>query len=1238
MLYPKFTLILFSSFGLSDVGSSASPAIVDIDGDGDLDAFVGNLNGDILFFRNTEALDNPIFAAAVTNPFGLSNVGKFANPTFVDIDGDGDLDALVGNFDGNILFYKNTGTSTNPIFAAGITNPFGLSNISYSVNPIFADIDADGDLDAFVGNRDGNTLFYKNMGTASSPVFSPLETNPFGLSDVGSHATPTLGDIDGDGDLDAFVGSYDGNAVFFRNTGTPTNPTFAAPITNPFGWSDVSYFASPTLADGDGDGDLDAIVGNGDGNTILFRNTGSVNNPVFADPYTHPFGLSDVGYYANFTFADIDGDGDFDVFVGNNDGNTQFFRNSGTISNPVFAAPSTNPFGLSDVGNRGNPTFVDIDGDGDLDAFVGNNNGDTQFFENTGTVSNPVFAAFTTNPFGLINVEGSANPTFADIDGDGDLDAFVGNVYGNILFFRNTGTASDPILTSVVTNPFGLSNVGGYASPSFVDIEGDGDLDVFVNSSYGDNYGQIYWGGLLFFENTGTQSNPAFAPSETNPFGLNERGRYASPAFEDIDDDGDADLFVVNTDGETLFLVNNSGLLLASTAGNDILAGTSSNSNDTVTYASTAGAVTVNLNFTAQQNTIGSGLDTLISIENLIGSSFNDNLTGSPADNVLRGGDGNDILRGWSGADTMIGGFGDDTYFVENVGDVITEYPSRGTENVNSNVTYRISANVENLTLTGALAINGIGNDENNNITGNAANNVLNGGWGSDTLNGGAGADTLIGDFGNDNYVVDNINDVIIENPPHLYYGLDSVSSNVSYTLSAYVENLTLTGTSAINGTGNSSNNNITGNEAINILSGEAGNDTLNGGVGADTMIGGLGSDNYVVDNVGDVITENLAEGTDKISSSVTYTLPANVEYLILTGALPINGTGSNQANNIIGNTADNQLDGGAANDTLDGGAGDDTLNGGTGTDTMSGGLGDDNYFIDNGGDIIIENLNEGNDHVSSKVTYTLPANVENLTLTGTAAINATANSLNNVITGNNAANQLNGDAGNDTLNGGAGDDTLIGWSGADTMAGGLGNDSYFVENAGDVVTENLNQGTDTVSSRLTYTLPVNVENLTFTGTAVVNGTGNNLNNVITGNNAANQLNGGAGNDTLNGGAGNDVLDGGTGTNTLTGGTGNDSFKLTTAGHIDTITDYNVANDTIQLENAVFTALTTTGTLAAGQFRIGTQALDANDFVIYNNVTGALLYDANGNGGGAAVQIATIGVGLAMTNAEFVVI
>ncbi|MBP6059034.1 MAG: VCBS repeat-containing protein [Nitrosomonas sp.] len=677
-----------------------------------------------------------------------------------------------------------------------------------------------------------------------------------------------------------------------------------------------------------------------------------MSDPIFTLSFTNPFGLSGVSSYASPTFVDIDSDGDLDAFIGNVDGNTMFFRNTGTVNSPAFSAPSINSFGLSDVGYAASPTFVDIDGDGDLDAFVGEAYGNTLFFKNTGTAGAPIFSAAISNSFGLSDVGYAASPTFVDIDGDGDLDAFVGNGASNTLFFRNTGMVNNPLFAAPSTNPFGLTNVGfDYASPAFVDIDGDGDLDAFVGNGG-------YYGGsdMLFFKNTGTASTPILAVATTNPFGLSNLrnvGLNADPTFVDIDGDGDLDAFV-GSGTDTVFFVNN-GLSLVNTQANDILTGTPSN-NDTVTYAAANSAITISLLITTQQNTIGAGLDTLTDVENLVGSAFNDNLTGNTLNNVLDGKAGNDTLRGWSGADTMIGGLGNDTFFVENLKDIVIEKP------------------------------------------------------------------------------------------------------------------------------------------------------------------------------------------------------------------------------------------------------------------------------------------NEGTDTVSSNVTYTLPTNVENLTLTGTAIINGTGNTLNNIITGNNAANQLNGDAGNDTLNGGGGDDTLIGWSGADTMVGGLDNDTYFVENAGDVVTENLNQGTDTVSSRLTCTLPVNVENLILTGTSAVNGTGNNQNNIITGNNAANQLNGGAGNDTLSGSAGNDVLDGGTGTNTLTGGTGNDVFKFTTTGHIDTITDYNVANDTIQLENAVFTALTATGTLAAGQFRIGKQALDANDFIIYNNVTGALLYDANGSGAGAAVQIATIGVGLAMTNAEFVVI
>ena len=280
----------------------------------------------------------------------------------------------------------------------------------------------------------------------------------------------------------------------------------------------------------------------------------------------------------------------------------------------------------------------------------------------------------------------------------------------------------------------------------------------------------------------------------------------------------------------------------------------------------------------------------------------------------------------------------------------------------------------------------------------------------------------MIGGAGNDTYTVDNAGDITTELANE---GTDLVNSSITWTLAANVENLTLTGTTAINGTGNTLDNGLTGNSAANVLTGGAGNDTLNGAVGADTLVGGAGNDTYTVDNVGDVTTELAAEGTDLVSSSITWTLAANVENLTLTGTAVINGTG---------NTLDNVITGNSSVNTLTGGAGNDTLNGAAGADTLVGGAGNDSYTVDNVGEIVTELANEGTDAVQSSVTFTLAANVENLTLTGTSAVNATGNTLNNVLTGNAAANVLNGGAGNDTLTDSAGANVYVGGAGNDTL------------------------------------------------------------------------------------------------------------------------------------------------------------------------------------------------------------
>jgi len=382
---------------------------------------------------------------------------------------------------------------------------------------------------------------------------------------------------------------------------------------------------------------------------------------------------------------------------------------------------------------------------------------------------------------------------------------------------------------------------------------------------------------------------------------------------------------------------------------------------------------------------------------------------------------------------------------------------------------------------------------------------------------------------------------VVIEN---LNEGTDLVQSSATYTLSDNVENLTLTGTANINGTGNVLDNVITGNTGANALYGLEGNDTLNGGAGADTMTGGAGNDTldggtgadtmagnagndtYVVDDAGDVVTEAANEGTDLVQSSISYTLGANVENLTLAGTADLNGTGNTLNNTITGNSGNNVIDGGAGVDTLIGGAGNDT------------------YMVDNTSDVITEVAGGGTDSVYASASYTLSANVENLTLTGTANLNGTGNTLDNVLLGNSGNNTLNGDAGNDTLDGG---------SGADVMIGGAGNDSYVVDEMGDVVTELAGEGTDTVQSAIGYTLVDTLENLTLTGSESLTGTGNAGANVLTGNAGDNALYGLAGDDTLLGNAGNDLLDGGTGADAMSGGTGDDTYVVDDLG--DTVTE-----------------------------------------------------------------------------------
>ena len=481
------------------------------------------------------------------------------------------------------------------------------------------------------------------------------------------------------------------------------------------------------------------------------------------------------------------------------------------------------------------------------------------------------------------------------------------------------------------------------------------------------------------------------------------------------------------------------------------------------------------------------GIDVLINIQNATGGSGDDTIIGNSFNNILDGG---------IGADALTGGAGNDTYVVDNIGDVVTEAAGQGTDTVQSSLSYTLGADVENLTLTGVASLYGVGNTDGNVLTGNGAANFLVGLAGNDTLDGGAGADGMLGGTGNDMYVVDNAGDFVVESANE---GTDTVDATASYRLTANVENLALQGSADLQGYGNAD---------ANMLIGNSGNNFLDGDAGADIMLGGLGNDAYFVDNAGDQVIENPGEGNDTVFSTAHFRLSADIDNLVLVGSTGLQGYGNSLVNLIYGTTgrryprrrgrgrrddrrrrqrrllrrqcrrpggreprrryryglfdrpfqiggdleylvlqgsADLQGYGNSQSNAIVGNTGNNILNGEAGADSMYGGAGNDVYFVDNAGDLVIENVNEGNDTVYASIDYGLTANVDNLILQGSANLQATETAACNAIFGNSGNNTLDGGGGADVLIGGAGNDTFVfhaGQANGDTIIDFAGNDA----------------------------------------------------------------------------------------------------------------------------------------------------------------------------------------------------
>jgi Ca2+-binding RTX toxin-like protein len=649
-------------------------------------------------------------------------------------------------------------------------------------------------------------------------------------------------------------------------------------------------------------------------------------------------------------------------------------------------------------------------------------------------------------------------------------------------------------------------------------------------------------------------------------------------------------------DGNDTLLHDRGGTVVIGGGGDDTIVAPDSrggSGNDTITIVDS---------YESGNYTAGEDGDDLIT-----GSTSNDSVSGGSGADVIRGGRGHDVLYsghglylsnssitdhadtgterdqlfGDDGDDQISIGYGDDadggtgtnilalnllgatsgvTLDLANLTNGGTHVIGGGTiRNFQSIAVLWGSNFADTLTLTSqsaAYTVYGMGGDDT--ITGTSGADRIDGGDGADYLNGGAGADTMIGGTGNDTYVVDSANDVVDETGGS---GIDTVLSAITYTLGSQIENLTLTGSANIHGTGNLLDNILTGNSGSNHLNAAGGNDTLrgeagddvlqgmdgddtldggtgadtldggngadylDGGAGADTMYGGAGSDTYVIDDVGDRAADvGPAGDTDRVLSSITYTLDSSLEWLTLTGSAHINGTGHQFANLIIGNSGNNVLDGAggndtlrgeAGNDTLLGGDGDDVLDGGTGTDQLYGGAGNDTFHVDRQDDLVFEEADGGTDTAIATGNYYLYANIENLTLSGSSDIFGVGNDLANTVLGNSGSNLLIAGAGDDTVRGGAGVDSLFGESGNDQLFGDAGID-YLV---GGIGNDTLDGGTEA--------------------------------DALYGEDGDDILIGGSGfhTDILVGGAGNDILRGDSGLgdyDRMDGGAGDDSYYVDT--------------------------------------------------------------------------------------------
>jgi hypothetical protein len=487
---------------------------------------------------------------SVFNPFGVS-VQSFSAPEFCDIDADGDFDLFVDSLsDDRVAFFRNTGTVTVPVFRKDTSllssvYKYGtqFTNATYSA---LVDIDGDNDFDLVIGGFNG-LLLYRNVGDSLLPQWEQDTTlfKTINLS-LGTDDKPTFADIDNDGDFDLIVGigeSFYGNTtagitIAFRNTGTKFSPKFEADNSIVAGIPDVGLNAYPTLKDMDNDGDVDMIMGRDLQTMLYYKNTGTAQAPVWTSTPALVSGIESTTYWKNPTVCDLDGDGKNDLIYGTSDGSFRFYKNIGTPTAPQLQSSTAFFQGIRIDGSASTTSLADFDYDGDYDLLSGDWLGRLQYFRNDGNSAHPNFIK-TTAAFTSLKVSSYSSPRFVDINGDGYIDIVTGQLAGTVSCYINTnGTFAQN------TTMFTGIDVGWSSAPTFADLNNDGNLDMLVCGEES--------GLSTFYKNTG---NNTFVADNSLIAGVTIPN-YAFPCFVDLDNDGDIDLVFGRIGGDIVYYEN----------------------------------------------------------------------------------------------------------------------------------------------------------------------------------------------------------------------------------------------------------------------------------------------------------------------------------------------------------------------------------------------------------------------------------------------------------------------------------------------------------------------------------------------------------------------------------------------------------------------------------------------------------------------------------------------------------